>query len=285
MPHRSLLLGVLLMALIPVGGALLAKGGPEGSMLRHGTDAALLSPDNPIEAAKPSAYAIPSDVSREHWTVSTPRDALQLGLLGPAADGKFHPSRLCTNEELSSTLRHFAGLVAGTRPECVRTPLPGELTGKASGGAGSAPASRRDLARGLAGVLANFEPAASKLREAMDSAAETFYDVPEGDPSFRATMAIRGLGLIRGWEDGGYHPDAPFTRAELAESLVWTWEYLKSLPAPATHTIEPAPTKPAEPVKAGESAEPALPAAPTEPATPAAPATPESGLAVSPAPL
>lgn len=252
MPNRAIMLGALWLALVPVSGTLLAKGSPEELMLRHSTDAALMAADNPIQAAKPAPYAVPADVPREHWTVLTPKDALQSGLLGPTGDGKFHPSRLVTNDELASALRHVAGLVAGTRPECVRQPLTGELTGQTGGAAGNAPASHRDLARGLAGVLANFEPAATRLRGAMDSATESFYDVPEGDPSFRATMAIRHLGLIRGWEDGGYHPDAPFTRAELAESLVWTWEYLRSLPAPPKPVVEEA--EPVAPPVAPESA-------------------------------
>jgi hypothetical protein len=229
MPKRALMLGALWLVLVPASGALLAQGGPESLLPRHYTDTMLLSPENPISPAQATAYAVPSDVPREHWTVVTPKDALSIGLLGPTADGKFHPSRTVTREELLGALRHLACTAAGANASAVRKPVAEELLGQAASGDLTAPASRRDLARGLAGVLTNFDPAAAKLRGAMDTATEAYFDIPEGDPGFRAIMGVRQLGLVRGWEDGGFHPDQPFTRAELAESLVWTWQYLKGL--------------------------------------------------------
>lgn len=224
---RAFALAALALALI-VAGSVCAAGAPEERLARHFSDAALLSSDAP-PPVRATAYALPSDISREHWTVTTPSDALGAGLLGPAADGKFHASRFVTRQELVEALRRLSGVVASSRPDALRTPSLSALLGEAVPAPTAGLATRRDLARGLAGALSRFTPAAGKLRIALDGASETFFDVPSGDPTFRAVMAARELGLVRGWEDGGYHPDAFLTRAELAESLVWSWDWLRAL--------------------------------------------------------
>jgi len=224
---RALTLAVLVLTAVLVSSAC-AAGGPEERLARHWSDSALLGSEAPTPV-RATAFALPSDVSREHWTVTTPADALGAGLLGPAADGRFHPSRLVTRQELLDALRRLDGIVAASRLDSLRVPALSALAGEAVAPQAAGLATRRDLARALAGALTRFTPSAAKLRIALDGASETFFDMPSGDPAFRAVMAARELGFVRGWEDGGYHPDAFVTRAELAESLVWSWDWLRTL--------------------------------------------------------
>lgn len=256
MRSLALLASVLLLSVCL---AAAAAESPESFMTRHYTDPALLGVPGPSDASAialmPSsgghiptgvsqgAYALPPDISGEHWTTEGPKDALEAGLLGPAGDGKFHPSRLCTNQELTNAMQRLLGRAAAARPECVRVPLVPALPAMAPASPDlGQPAARADLARALAGLLCNFAPAADELADAMRKATEIYYDVPSGSPRFAVTVGIRDIGLVRGLYDGGYHPDEPFTRAELAESLVWTWSMLRGMPTPKAPPARPAPT-------------------------------------------
>lgn len=251
---------VAAVSAVASAGVVLAGESPEELMTRHYTDAKLLSAV-PVAAAAPTPRALPEDLPKEHWTVVTPADAVREGLMENASDGRFHPSRLVTRGELEAVLTRLTAAGAHARPQARRTPQTPVLTGDRGDGDASAAARRSDLARGLAAVLCNFTTADS-LRQAMDDAAESYNDLPEGDPLFAAVMGVRELGLVRGCQDGAFHAEDPFTRAELAESIVWAWRLIREAPnaeKPAEEgTITPA--KPAEPVTesqppaAGESA-------------------------------
>lgn len=226
--------------------AIALAGDPEENMPLHGSDDLLLATgDGGIArpgGVLPVRTGSAPDVSREHWTVPTASDAMSMDLLGLKQDGKFHAGAFVTEGELNAAA---ARLVAKARAEWpARTRQPSAPERESFDPAADDLATRADLARVIAGVLCNLEPAATRLSDAMDAGTEIFYDVPEGDPRFEVIVAVRDLGLVRGYHDGGYHPEEPVLRMELAESLIWTWRYLTTLPDPAPSLTSQAP-KPA----------------------------------------
>ncbi|HUS16736.1 MAG TPA: S-layer homology domain-containing protein [Chloroflexia bacterium] len=53
-----------------------------------------------------------------------------------------------------------------------------------------------------------------------DGAGQAFRDVPPGNPYYRAVQAVHAAGVASGYADGGYHPDAPITRGQLAAMIM-----------------------------------------------------------------
>ncbi|MBP7561161.1 MAG: S-layer homology domain-containing protein [Armatimonadetes bacterium] len=260
MKVRAMLVTFTVMLL--VGGQLAALAeGPEARLPEHESDALLLAmPAGNLPTPPALRTGAAPDVSSEHWTVPTPSDAMSAGLLGLRDDGRFHAGSFVTRQELSAAATRLLVKARAEWPKRARTPSAAARAAFSGAGPAGDLASRADLARVLAGVLCNFEPAATRLADAMDAGTEIFFDVPEGDPRFAAIVAIRDLGLVRGYHDGGYHPAEPVLRMELAESLVWAWRYLASLPDPAPSMVggsarppaPPAEMVPQPPVKQGE---------------------------------
>ncbi len=253
MKVRAMLITATVMVLVGAQVVALAAG-PEESLPQHESDAVLLAGGGAaLPTPPPVRTGAAPDVSREHWTVPTPLDAMGAGLLGLKDDGRFHAGSFVTRQELNAAAARLLVKAKGTWPARVREPGSAGRAGFEGPGPSGELASRADLARVLVGVLCNLEPAATRLAEAMQAGTEIFYDVPEGDPRFRVIVAARDLGLVRGYHDGGYHPAEPVLRMELAESLVWTWRYLESLPDPAPSMTGGGIKSPAGPgVKPGE---------------------------------
>lgn len=233
MKVRALFVAVTAMLLAGFHTVALAQG-PEGSLTKHESDAVLLAgPASALPTPPALRTGAAPDVSREHWTVPTESDAMAAGLLGLRDDGRFHAGSFVSRQELNAAAARLLVKAKAEWPRRVREPGPAARAAFAGTGPTGDLASRADLARVLAGVLCNLEPAATRLAAAMASGTEIFFDVPKGDPRFPAIVAVRDLGLVRGYHDGGYHPEEPVLRMELAESLVWAWQALESFPDPA----------------------------------------------------
>ena len=52
-----------------------------------------------------------------------------------------------------------------------------------------------------------------------------FSDVPAGHPYHDAISVLAGEGIVSGFEDGTFHPDAPVTRQQFAKMIVKTLDY------------------------------------------------------------
>jgi hypothetical protein len=237
MRRRLLALPLALLTLIALTCS--ARGdNPEKHMQRHYTDSALLGVPGPAQEAAPETRStgnhVPSvppawgrgapDVSAEHWTDPGPREAIELGLVPVADDGRFHGSRMVSQQALVSAMRAVLAKGASAHRGSLRLPMLPLLSAEAplEVSAGQL-ATRGDLARAVAAALCNFEPTAAALGKAMGGATEIFDDVPEGVPAFRTIVAVRDLDVTRGWRDGGFHAGATFTRHELAEVAARTW--------------------------------------------------------------
>lgn len=68
----------------------------------------------------------------------------------------------------------------------------------------------------------------------------SFADVPQSDPHATAIYTARALGIIRGYDDGLFHPDDPLTRSQAAKILMLSFQVAPVLQqVPAFSDLDP----------------------------------------------
>lgn len=165
-----------------------------------------------------------------HWAQNDIEGVAAKGWMTGVGNDLFAPDRELTRAEAAAVLVRAQGLSAAAEPPSATTPFsdvpPGHWAAQEI-----AIAARRGYVDGLgAGRFAPDQPITREQMSALlarllalPTAAVTappFKDVPAASWSAPAIAALSGQGIVDGFDDGTFRPQAPITRAQIAALLM-----------------------------------------------------------------